>query len=192
MYVYAAQTLDPRLLNTATRVLFHEYGHQYQGSEPHAHDHAFVGKDTCESVAALLGDYAIRLLHGERGYRWACQDRSRRFFDRLDGGEAGASGKAIQEDMLLFIYHYLHDRYGQKVNRDFFRATYTSDGNWEAMLRSAAFLETPAERSAAVYSFLAGDNLAWLYRWAGFPMEDAKIARALAYFKERGATMPER
>jgi len=198
--VYAAQVLDPRILGGTTRVLFHEYGHLYQAHPPH-HQAQNMGKDTCESIASLLCDYCIRALQGEQGYRRTNQNWSKGFFNsRLanqkpedeedtigEGDEAPEHGA----DRLDFIYHYVHMRYGQKVNRDFFRALYASEGNCEQVLFSADFLQTEVERSAALYSFLAGDNLGWLYRWAGFKVEDAKIDRALSYFKERGASIPE-
>ena len=67
---------------------------------------------------------------------------------------------------------------------------YRSEGNCEALLLSADFLVSEAERSAAMYSFLCGDNLAWLYRWIGENVTDEIVEQALAYFAQQGAAVP--
>jgi hypothetical protein len=52
------------------------------------------------------------------------------------------------------------------------------------------FLTNEYERGAALYSFLAGDNLAWLYRWTGLPVSDEVVDRAVRAFREGGAKAP--
>ena len=68
---------------------------------------------------------------------------------------------------------------------------YRSEGNLEDALLKADFLKGEGERVAALYSFLSGENLAWLFRWAGEGVADSTINQAMAYFDKVGAVLPE-
>jgi len=67
---------------------------------------------------------------------------------------------------------------------------YRSEGTLEQALESSSFLNTEDKKSAAVYSFLTGDNLAWLYRWVGANVTDAEIKRAMDYFSDQHVILP--
>jgi len=185
--IYAGSILEPELPEGTTPVLFHELGHCYQASPPH-HQARAMDSTTCESNASLLAAYCMKAVQGDRGLQYAQQMYADKFFQRLVSGAAGNEPDADDCD---FIYFYIHNRYGQAVHRDFQRAMYRSEGNCEAILLSADFLVSEAERSAAMYSFLCGDNLAWLYRWIGEDVTDEVIDQALAYFTSQGAAIPE-
>jgi hypothetical protein len=185
LHVYAGYDAHVVSYGRDARVLFHELGHLYQGSPPHNQAKG-MGGDICESQATAVSDACVRALFGERQHHAMRQMVSRLFFDFLAGRAAELPGPNRHE----FINHYIQARYGQRVIRAFFRAMYASQGNCEQILLSADFLKTEHERSAALYSFLCGQNLAWLFRWAGFQVSDENIARAMTHFKERGAVAP--
>jgi len=185
--VYGGSILEPQLPEGNTSVLFHELGHCYQASPPH-HQARAMGSTTCESNASLLAGYAMKAVQGDRGLQYMQQTYADRFFQRLLSGAPNSKPNADDYD---FIYFYIHNRYGQAVHRDFQRTMYRSEGNCEAILLSADFLVSEGERSAAIYSFLCGDNLAWLYRWIGEDVTDEVIDQAIAYFTLQGATIPE-
>jgi hypothetical protein len=78
---------------------------------------------------------------------------------------------------------YIDARYGQAVNRAFFRAVYANECRLGAILGTMDFLKTESERTATLYSYLANDNLAWLYRWAGFQVSDEIVDQGVAYIQ---------
>jgi hypothetical protein len=185
--VYAGSLLEPQRPEGNTFVLFHELGHCYQASTPH-HQASGMGSTTCESNATLLAAYCMKAVQGERGFRYMQETYADRFFGKLQSDTLDGTPGPDEYD---FVYFYLHNRYGQDVHRAFQRIMYRSEGNVAAILLSADFLASEAERSAAIYSFLCGDNLAWLYRWIGEDVTDEVIDKALAYFGEQGAAVPE-
>lgn len=168
------------------RVLFHELGHAYTGHPPH--HQAGLGGTFSESMATLIGDYCIRAAVGEGGFNTARAKSNGRFFAwRLgDGDPEGPSGPNRME----FTHHYIHDRYGQQTQRRCFLAMCASRGNLAELVKAADFLTDDVERIAAVYSCLTGENLGWLYRWAGFVVSDSKIDQALRLFKDRQVRLP--
>ena len=183
--IYSPHYLVPSLPGGGTRVLFHEFGHTYQAYDPH-HQARGMGSAMCESQATMISDYCMMATIGPRAYRWTNNVVSNRFFRFIDGKPDAASDPNRYE----FILHYIHDRFGQDANRKFFRAMYASEGNCERILLSADFLKTEHMRAAALYSFLTGENLAWLWRWAKFPVPDGQVDRATAWFKQHGAKPP--
>jgi len=64
------------------------------------------------------------------------------------------------------------------------------EGNCLELLKSMDFLRSAADYSAALYSFLAGDNLAWLFRWSGFEVSDEIIDRAVETLHNRQTAVP--
>jgi hypothetical protein len=139
-----------------------------------------MGSSAGESQANLISAYCLRALQGERLFREARQFRSRQFFEFL----AGTGGDLPDFDRHFFILLYIDARYGFHINRDFFRAVYADEGNCGQLLQEMDFLANDHERIAALYSFLVGDNLAWLYRWARLPVADASIDQAIRKFQE--------
>jgi len=186
-HMYSGTSLEPYKPEGHAGVFYHEWGHCYQASDPHRHPKN-MGTNTSESNATLIGAYCIRALIGEEGYRSLSRQYNTLFFDRLITGNSTAKPSP---DDYNFIYDYIHNRYGQAVNRDFQRMLYRSEGNMLKALQSADFLTSEAERSSAVYSFLTGDNLAWLYRWVGENVTDEKIDKAVNYFSKNGVGLTE-
>ncbi len=180
-------------------MVYHEFGHFYENSPPHhpvkvldearggtfLNGHASIEN---ESMASMTGAYCIRAVFGERGYRWTTQASSGPFFDLLTGRRRDLD----DHDRYVFLYHYLNDCFGQAINRDFVRAMHGSEGNIERIVASDRALQTFHEMMAAIYSYLAGENLAWLWRWAGYPVADEKMDQAMAYFTDQGASLPEK
>jgi len=89
-----------------------------------------------------------------------------------------------------FPLFYIDARYGQAVNRDFFRTVCTNEHNLGAIVEMAGFLKTESERTASLYSYLTNDNLAWLYRWAGFQVSDDIVDQGLAYIRSFMSAKP--
>ena len=185
--VYAGGILEPYLPAGDTFVLFHELGHCYQASPPHHQAQGF-GSLTCESNASLISGYCMRAIQGINSFYAMQQKYANSFFARLLDP---STAREINADDYDFIYHYIHNRYGQQVHRDFQRMLYRSEGNGEQLLLAADFLNTEAERSAAIYSYLCNDNLAWLYRWIGEDVTDEVVNQALDYFFDEGIELPE-
>jgi hypothetical protein len=183
--MYADHIVDPRRWEPATQALFHEFGHSFQSCPPH-HQARGSGSDLCEAVASLLADYCIRAVHGEQGYRWTSQQWSSQFFESHVQQNRGQGDPNAYD----FVFHYLHDRFGQNVNRQFFRAMYASENRLDTILLSAPSLRTEPERVAALYSWLTGENLGWLFRWAGFSVQDDTVARGVEHLKDQNALPP--
>lgn len=168
------------------RLLFHELGHAYIGHPPH---HQAAGMNVGEPLATLIADYCIRAVAGERAFQGARYRASNDFFQWLMAKDETV-GQAERSNY-MFIFHYIHNRYGQAANRRFFQAMCADEGNLAQLLASADFLATEPERMAAAYSCLTGGNLAWLFRWAGFSVSDEKVEQALTFFKNRQVRLPE-
>jgi hypothetical protein len=183
--VYAAGKLVPNTCPDHSMALFHEFGHSYQGSPPH-HQAKGMGSSVCESQANLISAYCLRALQGERLFREARQFRSEQFFGFLTGKQPGVA----DFDRHFFILLYLDAKYGSNINRDFFRAVYAGEGNCDQLLREMDFLANDHEKIAALYSFLVGENLAWLYRWARLPVSDVSVDRAIRRLRESKAVSP--
>jgi hypothetical protein len=180
--IYSAHWFAPDRFNEAVDVLYHEFGHCYEGSPPHGALRAPAwGSSIAESQANTLMISCLRACFGERAYHWYRQKMTSQFF---------RNSPAETFDRQPVIFGYIDQRYGWQVNRDFFRAIYGREGNCKELVESMSFLSTEQERTAAVYSLLARSNLAWLYRWAGYGVTDSTIDRALAYFRDHKAEAP--
>lgn len=182
--IYSAGKLVPDSPRDLLVVLFHELGHLYQGSPPH-HQANGMDSGTRESQANMVALYCLRAVRGERLFREWRQVRSNQFFEDVLGTAQASEGERHH-----FLLLYIDAKYGQRVNRDFFRTVYADEGNCGQVLLSMDFLTNEYERGAALYSFLAGDNLAWLYRWARLPVSDEVVDRAMRAFREGGAKAP--
>jgi len=170
------------------RLLFHELGHAYIGHPPH-HRPPSVAKAIEEPLATLIADYCIGVVASQRAFQGTHSRVNNEFFYNLMAPTAAMSQP--KSGNYMFVFHYIHDRYGQVTNSRFFQALYNDKGNLEQVLTTADFLTTEAERMAAAYSCLTGDNLGWLYRWAGFNVTDEKIDQALRLFKDRNVKLPQ-
>ncbi|MBM4048716.1 MAG: hypothetical protein FJ279_26735 [Planctomycetes bacterium] len=114
-------------------------------------------------------------------------------WDYMSQVQSDAGGQALIRGPVgdwTFIFHYIHARYGQAVNRDYLHALHGSQGNLEKLVLSCPHLETAHDMVCAAYSCLATDNLAWLFRWSGFPVADPTITKAMKWFKEQGVRLP--
>jgi len=182
------------LTGDCLRALLHEFGHLYEANAPHHlapqltdYRMANGGSLENESQATLTADLCLRATRGETAYHWARQRDSVLFFD-WKGGRADCPD---EHDRYLFMYHYLGDVYGQQLHRDYMCALHGTEGAWvEAMLADPS-LRTIHDRMAVIYSFLSGDNLAWLWRWAEFPVADQAVQDALTRLKAAGFAPPQ-
>ncbi|MBM4094587.1 MAG: hypothetical protein FJ276_35055 [Planctomycetes bacterium] len=184
--VYSAGKLVP---NTCPEhgmgMLFNVFGHCYKAKFPYYHARE-MGSGA--SQASLIAAYCLRANQGDRVFRQCRQLWSTRFFEHLLGRVSDSGFPDF--DRHTFILFYLDARYGLHINRDFFRAVYADEGNCAQLLATMDFLANDHERTAAVYSFLVGENLAWLYRWARLPVAEASIDEAVIRFQELKATPP--
>ena len=180
-------------------MLTHEFGHIYENSPPH-HPVSLLDKSPggtfnngrCsienESMASTISSFCMRLRFGEKAWHLAGRTYNGYFFDLLTGRRRDLD----DHDRYFFLLHYLNECFGQAINCDFVRAMHGSEGNIEQVVASDKSLQTFHEMMAAIYSYLAGENLAWLWRWAGYPVADEKIEQAMAYFDEHEAFLPEK
>jgi len=166
-----------------TGVLYHEFVHGCQASlVGQLSEQGFAVRpsiyELIESQANLVAMYLARVIHGERTFRMHRQSRSNQFFSAIENGTV-----VPEVDRYIFPWIYVDARYGQAVNRDFFRAVYANERNLGSILQTMDFLKTESERTATLYSYLANDNLAWLYRWAGFEVSDEIVNQGVAYIR---------
>jgi hypothetical protein len=183
--VYSAGKLVPNTCPEHSMGVFHEFAHSYQGSPPHHHANN-MGSSACESQANLIAAYCLRAIQGDRVFRQCRQFWSKQFFEYL----AGNGAEPPDFNRHAFILFYIDARYGLHVNRDFFRAVYADEGNCSKVLLEMDFLTNDHERIAALYSFLVGENLAWLYHWARLPVAEASIDQAIGRFRQLKAAVP--
>ena len=106
--------------------------------------------------------------------------------------KTGRAACPDEHDRYLFILHYLADTYGQGLHRDYMGALHGSEGAWVEPMLADPSLRTTHDRMAVIYSFLTGDNVAWLFRWAGFPVADQTVQTAVARLRAAGYSPPER
>ncbi len=57
---------------------------------------------------------------------------------------------------------------------------FAGEGPYAQMLANMEYLANDHERIAALYSFVVGENLGWLYRWARLPVADKNVERAMS------------
>jgi hypothetical protein len=140
----------------------------------------FYTRNTGESQANIIGSYIARAIYGERAFR---SGQHRLLYSTMFFNYVAGLYDMDEADLYLFPLFYIDARYGQTINRDFFCAIYANEDNLSAILETADFLKTESERTATLYSYLANDNLAWLYRWAGFQVSDEIVDKGVAYIR---------
>lgn len=143
-------------------------------------------QNTSETFANLISGHLVTGLTGLRAEAANREFRSNQFFDwKL--GLRPAPGEPAQ---LLYAMIFLELKDGQALTRDLFRALYLAQGNLGELIEQADFLGGELNRHATAVSFLADENVAWVYRWVGFDVTDDVVEKGLAYLKDKGATKP--
>jgi len=149
-------------------VAYHELAHKFQ-QPPIDWDHWEAW--FTEPFACVLATHAIEQLLGprigisERGINDG-------FFRRLRGEEVYVG------DAMLFVLYYLEQTYGWGVHKLFVRlwADNAHKDQKRALLQAGY---STSETTVVLYSYVVGQNLAWLFRLAGLDITEARIAEGL-------------
>ncbi len=156
--------------STFIGVAFHELGHVFQLSPPL--DNFFITSWFGEPFATLLGHEAIRQTLGWK-FDLHQQGGHNRFFEYLKGKETLDLGENVQ-----FVLFYLRRTYGMEIHRNFVQLWANSTlSALKSELQNAGF--NTNEILVTLYSYLAGENLAWLFEIAGVGISETRIQQGI-------------
>lgn len=156
--------------STFIGVAFHELGHVFQLSPPL--DNFYITFWFGEPFATLLGHEAIRQTLGWK-FDLHQQGGHNRFFEYLKGKQALDLGENIQ-----FVLFYLRRTYGVEIHRNFAQLWANSTmTTLKSKLQNAGF--NTNETLVTLYSYLVGENLAWLFEMAGVDISEMRIAEGM-------------
>jgi hypothetical protein len=145
-------------------VLSHELGHMYSFTPPlvyHVECPLF-----CEPLATYLGIEAVANLYGTNVRLWYWGTHPA-FFDYISGD------KNVSEiERMQFVFFYLHKVYGADIHRQFFQL-WANNTSMKDRLMANGF--NVNETMITLYSYLARQNLAWLFQMAGYGVSDERI-----------------
>jgi hypothetical protein len=144
-------------------VLSHELGHMYSFTPPLIY---YVGCPLfCEPLATYLGIEALAVLYGPNVRLWYWGTHPG-FFDYIAGD------KNVPEiERMQFVFFYLHRTYGSDIHKRFIQLW--ANSTIKDYLTRKGF--NTDEIMVTLYSYLAGENLAWLFRMAGYDIPEQRI-----------------
>jgi len=150
-------------------VLSHELGHLYSFTPPLIY---YVECPLfCESLATYLGIEAVASLYGHNVRLWYWGTHPG-FFDYL------ADDDAVSEiERMQFIFFYLHRLYGSEIHRQFIRLWAGDTFLMRGLMDKGFDLN---ETMIILYSYLARENLAWLFQIAGYNVSEETVEKGLA------------
>jgi hypothetical protein len=151
-------------------VAFHELGHVFELSPPFDWDRyeGWFG----EPFATLLGYYSIEQHFGTR---LALHERGDHdgFFEYLKGKKDVDLIERMQ-----FVLFYLKHEYGMEIHRGFAHLWADNSRKYQKhLLIQKGF--TTEEAIAVLYSYLSGENLAWIFNLAGLNVAEERISTGL-------------
>lgn len=145
-------------------VLAHELGHMYSFTPPLVY---YVECPSyCEPLATYLGTEAIAYLYGSNFRLWFSGVHPG-FFDYLAGDKTVPQTERIQ-----FIFFYLSRIDGFDIHRQFFQL-WAINTSMKDKLTANGF--NVNETMITLYSYLARQNLAWLFQMAGYRVSENRI-----------------
>jgi len=120
----------------------------------------------CEPLATYLGIEAVANLYGTNVRLWYWGTHPA-FFDYISGD------KNVSEiERMQFVFFYLHKVYGADIHRQFFQL-WANNTSMKDRLMANGF--NVNETMITLYSYLARQNLAWLFQMAGYGVSDERI-----------------
>jgi hypothetical protein len=140
-------------------VAWHELGHVFQFT---GMIHGVECSWFCEPWATYLATLIVEDISGPRIAEWHRMTYRRRLFEFLAGDPIGAI------DRMQYLFFYLEDAFGRNIHRQL--AHWWGDPSYPDArgALSAAGLVNALYQVTVLYSYLAGENLGWLFRLAGF------------------------
>ena len=149
-------------------VLAHELGHMYSFTPPLVY---YVECPSyCEPLATYLGTEAIAYLYGSNFRLWFSGAHPG-FFDYLAGDKSVPQTERIQ-----FIFFYSSRIYGFDIHRQFFQL-WANNTSMKDKLTANGY--NVNETMITLYSYLARQNLAWLFQMAGYSVSESRINNGL-------------
>jgi hypothetical protein len=127
-----------------------------------------------EAYVTMVSIYVFEEMWGKNFGLYTKSGVSHNFFRYITGNnDVGEYWR------ILFVFFYLSQKYRTTINREFLQlwANETSNDAKERIL-DAGFNEN--ETFCIVYSYLAGENLAWLFSLAGIQVSHERVVQALS------------
>ena len=157
--------------STFISVALHELGHVFQLSPPLRN--YFIESWFGEPFATLIGHGGLRRIFGRLLELREQGGHNRHFFEYLAGREELNLGENIQ-----FVLFYLNRKYGEEIHRRFVQLWGNETWNKARMtLEEANF--NRSEIIVILYSYIAKENLAWLFKSAGLKVSESRVEEGL-------------
>jgi len=149
-------------------VLSHELGHMYSFTPPLVY---YVECPLfCEPLATYLGIEAVSALYGSNVRLWYWGTHPG-FFDYISGDKSVSKIERMQ-----FVFFYLHKVYGPEIHKQFIQLWANNTTLKDKLMRKGFNVN---ETMITLYSYLAEENLAWLFQLAGYNVSDEKVNEGL-------------
>ena len=100
---------------------------------------------------------------------------------RLGNDEQIASISPIGRQQFAEIY--MRKKYGWEPMRRFFQLSYVGDASVPDRLKAAGL--DNMEAVASLYSYVCGENFAWLYRMLAFDITDERVDEGVEVLQKR-------
>jgi hypothetical protein len=145
----------------------HEMGHGRLQTPPATSDYMFG-----ESFAGLIGCKALARFFGDERFFGCLMGSHDLFLRHLHGDPVDND-----DEIMMFIMHYIDRNYGWDAHRSFILEWKNAFEPIRNVLSSRGFLRI--EQMATVYSYIVGENIAWLFRLGGFNVADTSVDSGL-------------
>ena len=124
-----------------------------------------------EAVAELVSHYTLMKLGKMAAANKAFSDRAHRFFGFRERPDDPPNPQ--WHNLFFLLECYLVEQYGWQIHESFFRLWLDAS----PLLESKGYNEE--ERFAAAYSYVADQNLTWMFKLCEFKIEEDRIASAV-------------
>jgi hypothetical protein len=149
-------------------IIAHELGHMYSFTPP-----LIYGVECpmyCEPLATYLGFEALAYLYGSSFRLW-CWGANSHLLDYISGGK-----NFPETERMEFVFFYLHKTYGPEIHKQFIQL-WANNTVLKNKLLGKGF--NTNETMITLYSYLAGENLVWLFQLAGYNVSEDRINEGL-------------
>jgi hypothetical protein len=164
--------------------LLHELAHIFQGSPSNIAptcENGWIGVQSPnwfgEPFASMLAADAVKMLLGERVGNHALGERLKLSIEYYDGTKNLYSPFKVY-DFQHYIYSLLEGKYNKQIHEEMAKQ-WSDDHAAHFRRRLIALGFTSEEALITLYSSLAKENLAWLYRMGGVYVTNERIGEAL-------------
>ena len=135
----------------------------------------------CAHLAIYLGIEAVASLYGPNVRLWYWGTFLSDFFDDLADNE-----EVSEWERMWFIFIYLHKVYGPEIHRRFVQLWAYNTSLKNELMRAGFNVD---ETMITFYSYLAGKNLAGLFKIAGYRVSEERINEGLRLLSARNFTI---